>query len=123
MSEVQSRPVPSRGRGTGRGGRGGSGFPNRGGSRVANRGAAPPNGDSHADAQSSLEDEGEVGELKKKYGSKLSLIKEMFPDWTDLDILYAMQEADGDENLAVSRIAEGTCHCLTCDSTLTQFRD
>jgi hypothetical protein len=106
MSEVQSRPVASRGRGSGRGGRGGN-FSNRGGSRVANKGAAP-NGDSHHD-DSALEDEGEIGQLKQKFGSKIGLIKEMFPTWSDIDILYALQEADGDENLAVTRIADGMC--------------
>jgi hypothetical protein len=105
MSEVQSRPAASRGRGPARGGRGG-GHTSRGGARVASKG---PNGDSHQqDADSALEDEGEIGELKQKFGSKIGLIKEMFPTWSDIDILYALQEADGDENLAVTRIADGT---------------
>lgn len=105
MSEVQSRPVASRGRGPARGGRGGGGFTSRGGSRVANK---APNGDSlQHDAESALEDEGEIGQLKQKFGSKIGLIKEMFPTWSDIDILYALQEADGDENLAVTRIADG----------------
>lgn len=103
MSEVQSRPVASRGRGPSRGGRGG-GLTSRGGSRVANK---APNGDSHLDDESALEDEGEMGQLKQKFGSKVGLIKEMFPTWSDIDILYALQEADGDENLAVTRIADG----------------
>lgn len=104
MSEEQSRPAASRGRGPARGGRGG-GFTSRGGSRVANK---APNGDSHQDSDSTLEDEGEIGQLKQKFGSKIVLIKEMFPTWSDIDILYALQEADGDENLAVTRIADGT---------------
>ncbi|KAB5554615.1 hypothetical protein GE09DRAFT_1173602 [Coniochaeta sp. 2T2.1] len=102
MSEVQSRPAASRGRGPARGGRGG--FTSRGGSRVATQ---TTNGDSHQD-DSALEDEGEIGQLKQKFGSKIGLIKEMFPTWSDIDILYALQEADGDENLAVTRIADGT---------------
>lgn len=115
-SEVQSRPAPSRGRGTGRGGRGG-GYSTRGGpSRVSNRGAAP-NGDSH-DTEPTLEDEGEIGQLKQQYGSKISLINEMFPEWSDMDIVYALQEADGDENLAVTRIADGTSrHTLPLDAS------
>lgn len=105
MSEVQSRPVASRGRGSGRGGRGG-GFATRGGVRAGTR----TNGDSKHDTDSSLptlEDEGEIGQLKKQYGSKVAGIKEMFPDWSEVDILYALQETDGDENLAGDRIAEG----------------
>ncbi|KAF6820056.1 rnapii degradation factor def1 [Colletotrichum plurivorum] len=105
MSEVQTRTAASRGRGSGRGGRGG--FASRGG-----RAAGRTNGDkldkNDADDATALEDQGEFGELKKLYGSKTPLIKELFPDWSDQDILYALQETDGDENLAVTRIAEGT---------------
>nr|XP_036579700.1 rnapii degradation factor def1 [Colletotrichum truncatum]KAF6787380.1 rnapii degradation factor def1 [Colletotrichum truncatum] len=101
MSEVQTRPAASRGRGSGRGGRGG--FASRGG-RTAGR----PNGDKFADDATAFEDQGELGELKKQYGSKTPLIKELFPDWSEQDILYALQETDGDENLTVTRIAEGT---------------
>jgi len=113
MSEVQSRPAPSRGRGSGRGGRGG-GTTTRASTRPSNRSTAT-NGDSKHDADSSLptlDDEGDVGELKQKYGSKVGMIKEMFSDWSDIDILYALQEADGDENLAVTRIADGACYFL-----------
>lgn len=108
MSEVQSRSAASRGRGSGRGSRGG-GYSTRASTRPSNKPAAT-NGDSKHDADSSLptlDDEGDVGELKQKYGSKIGMIKEMFSDWSDIDILYALQEADGDENLAVTRIADG----------------
>ena len=103
MSEVQSRPVAARGRGSGRGGRGG--LSTRGG-----RSATRSNGDSQESSSSlpSLEDEGEIGQLKKQYGSKVAIIKEMFPDWSDVDVLFALNETDGDESLAVTRIAEGT---------------
>ncbi|KAK4146056.1 uncharacterized protein C8A04DRAFT_26218 [Dichotomopilus funicola] len=107
MSEVQTRPAAPRGRGSGRGGRGG--FATRGGGRAGTRPSA--NGDSKHDTDSSLptlEDEGDVGQLKQQYGSKVAVIKEMFPDWSSVDILFALQETDGDENLTVTRIAEGT---------------
>jgi hypothetical protein len=103
MSEVQSRPAASRGRGSGRGGRGG--YASRG------RGPRPTNGDSKAESDStqlSAEDEGEIGELKKKYGAKAAVLKGPFPDWSDVDILYALQETDGDEALAATRMSEGT---------------
>ena len=45
--------------------------------------------------------------MKQKFGNKVALIREMFPDWSEVDILYALQETDGDENLCVTRIAEG----------------
>ncbi|KAK1783061.1 hypothetical protein QBC45DRAFT_152672 [Copromyces sp. CBS 386.78] len=102
MSEVQSRPAAARGRGSGRGGRGG--LSTRGG-----RSATRTNGDSaESSSLPSLEDEGEIGQLKKQYGSKVAIIKEMFPDWSDVDVLFALNETDGDESLAVTRIAEGT---------------
>jgi len=105
-SEVQTRQAGSRGgRGSARGGRGG--FSGRGGARGQNRGAAT-NGDAKHDQDDlTAEDQGELGDLKKKHGSKTGLIKEMFPDWSEADILFALKESDGDENLTVTRIAEG----------------
>ncbi|ODA83946.1 hypothetical protein RJ55_02463 [Drechmeria coniospora] len=105
MSEVASRPAAARGRGAGRGGRGG--FAGRGGRRT--------NGDKassdHKTADDNLgasNDDGDFGDLRKKYGSKTSVIREMFPDWSEADVLFALQETNGDENEAVARIAEGT---------------
>lgn len=101
MSEVISRPSASRGRGSGRGGRGG--FAGRGGRRS--------NGENFKTADDNLgtfEDEGEFAELRKQYGDKTSVIREMFPDWSEPDVLYALKETNGDETEAVTRIAEGT---------------
>lgn len=102
MSEVQSRPSAPRGRGSARGGRGG--FSSRGG----RSGARSGNGE-NTDLQptSSFEDEGEIGQLKKRYASKLSTIKEMFPDWTDEDIVFALQETNGDLEGTIEQISEG----------------
>ncbi|KAF4962706.1 hypothetical protein FSARC_9267 [Fusarium sarcochroum] len=102
MSEVTSRTSASRGRGSGRGGRGG--FAGRGGRRT--NGDKPEH--STADSQGAFEDEGDFGELRKQYGDKTSVIREMFPDWSEADVLFALQETNGDENEAVTRIAEGT---------------
>lgn len=111
MSEVQARSqTSSRGRGGGsRGGRGS--YASRGGnSRRAN-------GDKFTATDSALtaEDEGDVGELRKKFGSdKVETIKELFPDWSDADILYALQETDGDIEVAATRISEGSyCAALS----------
>lgn len=73
------------------------------------------------DSLDALEDEGEIGQLKQRYGPKTALIKEMFPDWSDVDILFALQETDGDENLTVTRIAEGKGVCSLAP-TRPQFR-
>ena len=48
-----------------------------------------------------------MGQLKKQYGSKVSTIKEMFPDWTDEDGVFALQETDGDLETTVDRITDG----------------
>lgn len=60
-----------------------------------------------------IEDDGEVGQLKKLYGSKVGTIKEMFPDWTDADAVFALQETDGDLETAVERITDGEALFMT----------
>jgi hypothetical protein len=101
MSEVQSRPAAPRGRGSARG-RGG--FSGRGRARAGHA----TNGDKlEPTTAASIEDESEVGQLKKQYGSKVGTIKEMFPDWTDEDIVFALQETDGDLMTTVDCITEG----------------
>ncbi|KAL9607399.1 MAG: hypothetical protein Q9167_007689, partial [Letrouitia subvulpina] len=103
MSEVRSRPSGSRGRGLGRGGRGG--HSSRGGGRAGSR---QTNGDPLSLVEShKYEDEGEIGELKRMYSSKLVTIKEMFPDWTDEDIVFALQETGGSLEDTIDRISEG----------------
>jgi len=100
MSEVQSRPAAPRGRGSARGGRGGFSRGGRGGRSHTTNGEK-------TDTSASIEDEGEVGQLKKQYGSKVTTIKEMFPEWTDEDVVFALQETNGDLETAVDRITDG----------------
>lgn len=100
MSEVLSRPAGSRGRGSARGGRGG--HSSRGG-----RGARSTKTDMQENVQPAFEDEGELGELKKKYATSLPTIKELFPDWTDEDLIFALEDSDGDLETAIERITEG----------------
>lgn len=114
MSEVISRPSASRGRGSGRGGRGG--FAGRGGRRS--------NGENFKTADDNLgtfEDEGEFAELRKQYGDKTLVIREMFPDWSEPDVLYALKETNGDETEAVTRIAEGTLGDEICSLPFAFF--
>ncbi|OTA93572.1 hypothetical protein M434DRAFT_290235 [Hypoxylon sp. CO27-5] len=103
MAEVQARSQApsSRGRGGGRGGRGG--FASRG---STNR---RTNGDKLTTADATtLDDDGDVSQLRKQYGGKLDTIKELFPNWSDADILYALKETDGDVEVTATRIADGT---------------
>ena len=100
MSEIQSRPSGSRGRGSFRGGRGGF-RGSRGGSKThksEDQENIPP---------VLVEDSGEVGELKKQYGSKVSTLRELFPEWSDEDLVYALKETDGDLESAIDRMTSG----------------
>jgi hypothetical protein len=108
MSEVQSRPAAPRGRGSARGGRGG--FSSRGGR--GGRGHATNGDKAETTTTNSIEDDGEVGQLKKRYGGKVTTIKEMFPDWTDEDVVFALQETDGDLETTVDRITDGKTRYL-----------
>lgn len=102
MAEVQARSQapPSRGRGGGRGGRGG--FGSRGPVNRRTNGDKSSTLDAHT-----LDDDGDVFQLRKQYGTKLDTIKELFPDWSDADILYALKETDGDVEVAATRISDG----------------
>lgn len=98
MSDVQPRGSSSRGRGSYRGGRGGYRGA-RGGKQTKIE---------EQDTTQSIEDEGEVGELKAKYADKLPLLREVCEGWNDEDLVFALQEVDGDVNAAVERITTGT---------------
>ena len=107
MSEARSRPSGPRGRGSTRGSRGGS-YSSRSGSG----GNRQVNGDKpEIEPDATREDEGEIGQLKKHYSSELSTIKEMFPDWTSEDIVFALQETGGDLEGTVERMSEGIFSC------------
>lgn len=100
MAEVQPRPPRGRGNSvrTGRGGR-----TSRGDTRRST------NGHHSVDAapEPSLEEQGELGQLKKQYNPQISTLKELFPDWTDEDLVFACQETNGDLSTAIERISEG----------------
>lgn len=112
MSEVQSRPAATRGRGSARGGR--AAFGSRGGR--GGRGHATNGDKPNTTSYASIEDDSEVGQLKKQFGSKVTVIQEMFPDWTDEDVVFALQETDGDLESTVDRITDGM------PQTITHFR-
>lgn len=52
-------------------------------------------------------DQGELGELKKRYQAQLSTLKELFPDWTDAELVLALEESDGDLQTTIEKISEG----------------
>ena len=102
MSEVAAARGGARGRGGFRGGRGGY------------RGGRNPSRTKREDQEqenippTSLDDQGEVGELKRRYGDKVPLIREVCPGWSDEDLVFALQETNGDAEAAIDRISSGT---------------
>jgi len=64
------------------------------------------------------EDQGEIGELKKQYSSQLGMLKDMFPDWADMDLVLALQENDGDLPTTVDKITTGNANSWTLDADL-----
>ncbi|KAG0364587.1 RNAPII degradation factor [Gamsiella multidivaricata] len=49
----------------------------------------------------------DLRQLRKEHGGSLATLKELFADWTEEDLLYAIQDANGDVELAILRISEG----------------
>ncbi|KAG9615807.1 hypothetical protein KCU64_g23475, partial [Aureobasidium melanogenum] len=45
--------------------------------------------------------------MKKTYSTQLSFMRDMFPDWTDDDLVFAIAEADGDVQIVIDRITQG----------------
>jgi hypothetical protein len=111
MSEAQStRNTGSRGRGGFRGGRGGF----RGG-RTTSRTKREDNEQENIPPS---DESGEMTELKRHFGDKIPFLQEVYPDWTDEDCVFALQETDGDIELTVDRISTGMSGCIpTLDST------
>ncbi|KAF2767178.1 hypothetical protein EJ03DRAFT_329464 [Teratosphaeria nubilosa] len=102
MSEVDTqRPPSTRGRSSTRARGGFRGGP-RGGRKAPNGSLEVPSA-----AEQSLEDQGELGEMKKKFAAELGMLKDMFSDWTDTDLVFALQESDGDITSTVDKITQG----------------
>lgn len=49
----------------------------------------------------------EVKSLREKYGPSVESVQAVFPDWDEVSVLYALSEAHGSVELAISRIVEG----------------
>ncbi|KAF2431171.1 hypothetical protein EJ08DRAFT_696561 [Tothia fuscella] len=104
MSEaVASRPVATRGRGSARGGRGGA----RGGRGRDRHVNGTSSHNEPAPEIDDFEEEGELGEMRKQYSDQLPTLKAIFEDWTDADLLFALQETDGNLESTIDRISTG----------------
>lgn len=58
-------------------------------------------------ASNAQDESSESKALRAKFGPKLDALKELITDWTDEDLLFALNEASGDVDLAYNRISEG----------------
>jgi len=110
MSEEQSRPA--RGRSSVRGGR--ASYTTRGPRKQTN-------GDGASATDTSAE-AGELAELKQRYQSQLSMLKEVFPAWTDADLLLAIEDSNGDLDRTIDKISAGECVLSTGNCTVWAHR-
>lgn len=96
MSETQSRPA-----------RGRSSAPRGRGSYTSRGPRKTTNGDGASEAIDTSAEAGELAELKKRYQSQLVTLKELFPGWTDADLVLAVEDSDGDLDRTIEKISEG----------------
>ena len=57
--------------------------------------------------KSSSFEQNDLKKLKSKHSSKLPTLKVLFSEWSDDDLLFVLEEANGDLDLAIDRISEG----------------
>ncbi|KAI7868111.1 hypothetical protein BDF14DRAFT_1796501 [Spinellus fusiger] len=68
--------------------------------------------------KTSLSDQNDIKKLKSNYGPTLAVLRELFSDWSEEDLLFAIRDADGDLELTIDRISEG--HCTQWDEVKTK---
>jgi len=49
----------------------------------------------------------DLRQLRQEHGASLATLKELFADWSEEDLLYAIQDAGGDLELTILRISDG----------------
>lgn len=57
--------------------------------------------------KSAASDQNDLKKLKSKYSAKLPTLKVLFSDWSDDDLLFVLEEANGDLDITIDRISEG----------------
>ncbi|WFD21696.1 RNAPII degradation factor [Malassezia equina] len=55
----------------------------------------------------SEDDTEQVRALRAKYPTQLAMLSELFPTWSDEDLLFVLQESGGEVEVAVGRISDG----------------
>lgn len=59
--------------------------------------------------------------MKKKYADTLPMLKELFPDWKDEDLVFALEDSNGELEEAIERITEGSYPLFLFVATITIF--
>ncbi|KAK9386829.1 hypothetical protein V1515DRAFT_536864 [Lipomyces mesembrius] len=108
MADVQSRPSHRTSRGGYHSSRGRSSYTSRG-SATSSR-SNPTSENTFSDPTtmaSSASVDDTIQKLKAQYLAGLESLSELFPDWSEEDLLYLLSETAGDVEIAVVRITEG----------------
>ena len=58
----------------------------------------------------------EVKHLKSQYKNDLTKLQELFTTWSEADLLFALQENQGDLEQTIARISEGLFFTFYSDS-------
>lgn len=61
--------------------------------------------------------------MKKKYADTLPMLKELFSDWSDEDLVFLLEDTDGDLEVAVGRITEGSFPAVVEDGVVSLLTD
>lgn len=61
--------------------------------------------------------------MKKKYSDTLPMLKELFPDWKDEDLVFALEDSNGELEEAIERITEGRIPLPSRDIPLLNSKD
>ncbi|KAJ8099148.1 hypothetical protein POJ06DRAFT_256123 [Lipomyces tetrasporus] len=110
MADVQSRPSHRTSRGGYHSSRGRSSYTSRGSAPSSRSNATALSDDissEPATMSSSASVDDTIQSLKAQYSAGLELLSELFPDWSEEDLLYLLSETSGDVEIAVTRITEG----------------
>ncbi|KAK9373586.1 uncharacterized protein V1513DRAFT_465537 [Lipomyces chichibuensis] len=108
MADVQSRPSHRTSRGGYHSSRGRSSYTSRGSATSSRSNLTSDNtfSDPTTMASSASVDD-TIQSLKVQYSAGLESLSELFPDWSEEDLLYLLSETAGDVETAVVRITEG----------------
>ncbi|KAK9371284.1 hypothetical protein V1509DRAFT_650890 [Lipomyces kononenkoae] len=110
MADVQSRPSHRTSRGGYHSSRGRSSQTSRGTATSSRSNASGVTDNTVSDPvamTSSASMDETIQSLKAQYSTGLQSLSELFPDWSEEDLLYLLSETAGDIEIAVARITEG----------------